>query len=152
MSSNYPQAPPFLNDQELEQFLARPLLARFGTHNEDGTIHIAPLYYLYDQGVFWFGTQEVSRKIRNIRRDERVTVMIDSPEPVLQSVLIYGTAQLDYDDLVTKRVRIVERYFDSPENASSFVERLTKAWKTVIIRVQPTQMVSIDYSQPWSID
>jgi general stress protein 26 len=152
MKSKHPQAPPFSNNEEIERFLAKPNLARFGSFNEDGTIHIAPLYFLYDHGEFLLGTQTTSRKVRNIQRDNRATILIDQVEPIMQSVLVYGNAILDYEDLVAKRVKIIERYFESSTAAKSFVERLTKSWETVIIRVRPSQIVSVDYSKPFSID
>jgi len=151
MNSNYPQAPPFENNNEIEAFLARPLLARLGSYNEDGTIHIAPVYYLYERGEFLFGTQDLSRKVRNIRRDKKVTVLIDTTDPVLQGVMAYGNAVLDYEDVLPIRVKILERYYKSPADAEVLAERLTNAWKTVIIRLKPTKIVSFDYSKPFSI-
>jgi general stress protein 26 len=152
MKLKYPQAPPFANNQEIEVFLARPLLARLSSHNEDGTIHLAPVYYLFENGEFLFGSQERCRKVRNIHRDKRVTVLIDAREPELQAVMVYGEAVLDYKDVVQKRVKILERYYESPSQAKAFVDRLTKAWTTVIIHVLPTRMVTFDYSKPFSID
>jgi len=52
-----PQAPPFADQNETQTFLERPLLARLSTHNPDGTIHNAPLYFLFKDGEFLFGTQ-----------------------------------------------------------------------------------------------
>lgn len=152
MKSKYPQAPPFANDQEIETFLAKPLIARLGSHNADGTIHIAPIYYLYQNGEFLFGTQEQSRKVKNIQRDQRVTVLIDAYEPILQSVMAYGEAVLDYEDVISKRVKILERYYESPSQAQAFAERLARAWKTVIIHVKPSRIVTTDYSKPFSIE
>ena len=152
MKSKHPQAPPFADHNEIEAFLVKPLLARLGSSNEDGTIHIAPLYYVYEGGEFLFGTQDVSRKAKNIRRDKRVTVLIDATNPVLQAVMAYGDAILDYDDVITKRVKIFERYYKSPTEAKAFAERLANAWKTVIIRLRPTKIVSVDYSKSFSID
>lgn len=152
MKSKYPQAPPFANNHEIEAFLARPLLARLSSLNEDGTIHMAPVYYLFENGEFLVGSQERCRKVRNIHRDQRVTVLIDAQEPELQAVMIYGEAVLDYKDVVLKRVKILERYYESPTQAKEFVERLSKAWKTVIIHVLPTRIVTFDYSKPFSID
>lgn len=152
MKSKHPQAPPFANNQEIEAFLAKPLVARLGSHNEDGTIHITPLYYLYEWGEFLFGTQDLSRKAKNIRRDNQITVLIDATDPVLQAVMAYGNATLDYENVVSKRVKILERYYESPAEAKAFVDRLAKAWKTVIIRLKPTKIVSFDYSMPFSID
>lgn len=152
MKPKYPQAPPFANVTEIETFLAKPMLARLCSHNKDGTIHIMPIYYLYKNGEFLFGTQAASRKIKNLRRDTRVTVLIDASEPELQAVLAYGEAILDYEDVVPKRVDILERYYESPEQAKAFAEKLARAWETVIIHMRPTQMVTFDYSKPFSIE
>ena len=152
MKSKYPQAPPFANNQEIEAFLAKPLLARLSSHNADGTIHIAPIYYLYENGEFLFGTQEQSRKVNNIQRDQHVTVLIDAYEPILQSVLAYGEAVLDYEDVVKKRIKILDRYYESTSQAQAFAERLARAWKTVIIHVKPSRIITTDYSKPFSIE
>ena len=152
MKSERPQAPPFDNRQEIEAFLARPLLARLCSHNRDGSIHIAPVYYLYENGEFLLGTQVRSLKARNVQRDRRVSLLIDAEEPVLQAVLVYGEAELDEQEVVEKRVRILERYYDQPDRARAFAEKLARAWKTVILHVRPTRMVTVDYSKPFSID
>lgn len=152
MKLKKPQAPPFANDHEIETFLARPLCARLSSHNEDGTIHMSPIYYLYKDGEFLFGTQAASRKVRNIQRDGRVTALIDTHNPELQAVMAYGEAILDYEDVVQKRVKILERYYESPAQAQAFAEKLARAWVTVIIRLRPTRMVTFDYSKPYSID
>lgn len=100
MSKKHPQFPPFENDQEMEAFLKRPLLARFCSLNADGSIHATPIYYLYQDGEFTFGTQVKAHKIQNIRRDKHVTVLIDTDAPVLQTVLVYGEAELDFEDVL----------------------------------------------------
>ena len=94
--SKYPQAPPFADQHEIESFLSKTLLARLCTHNEHGPNHIAPLYFLYSKEEFLLGTQHLSRKVKNIRRDKHVTILIDSSDPVLQAVMAYGDAALDY--------------------------------------------------------
>jgi nitroimidazol reductase NimA-like FMN-containing flavoprotein (pyridoxamine 5'-phosphate oxidase superfamily) len=152
MKSKRPQAPPFENTAEIEAFLSKPLLARFCSHNVDGSIHITPIFYLYENGEFLFGTQQMAKKVKNIERDPRVTVLIDAEEPVLQAVIVYGEASLDFENVLEKRVRILEKYYESPAAARAFAEKLARAWKTVIIHVQPTRMVTFDYSKPFTID
>ncbi|HSN94590.1 MAG TPA: pyridoxamine 5'-phosphate oxidase family protein [Anaerolineaceae bacterium] len=152
MTIKRPQAPPFENKLEIEAFLAKPLLARFCSHNSDGSIHVTPIYYIYKDGEFLFGTQMASQRVKNIQRDKHVTVLIDTYDPVLQAVLAYGEAELDYEGVLEKRVKILERYYESPSVARSFAERLSKAWKTVIIHVRPTRLVTFDYTKPFSID
>ena len=152
MSEKRPQCPPFANEQEMEAFLERPLLARFCSVNHDGSIHATPIYYLYQNHAFLFGTQVKAHKIQNILRNKRVTILIDTEEPILQSVLAYGEARLDFEDVLEKRVKILERYYEDPAHARAFAQRLASAWETVIIHVTPTKVVSVDYSKPYSID
>ena len=152
MKNKHPQAPPFDNELEIADFLAQPQLARFCSHNPDGTIHAAPVYYLYENSEFLFGSQVLSRKVKNIQHDPQVTVLIDAYEPVLQAVLAYGEAVLDFEDVVEKRIRILERYYETPAQARAFAERLASAWQTVIVHVRPARLVTFDYSKPFSID
>ena len=73
----YPQLPA-MTDEELVSFLEQAQFSRLGTINEDGTIHIAPIFFKYEDGQILMATQEPSRKIRNIKRNNKVTVLIDT--------------------------------------------------------------------------
>lgn len=141
----YPQAKP-LPEAELEPFLAQALIAKLCTHNPDGTIHIAPLWFNYVDGEVLMGTQEITQKVSNIKRDDQVTVLIDASTPVLRGVVIYGTAHLDYHDVNTKRVEIFNKYI-GPEEAPKFAANLAASWTPVIIRVKPERVITYDYSQ-----
>ena len=148
-SSPYPQAKPF-TPAEAEAFLARPLIAKLATHNADGTIHIAPLWFSHQDGDILFGTQEITHKIANIKRDPRVTVLVDGVDPVLQAVMIYGTAHLEYDDVLAKRIAIFEKYMPA-DQAAGFAASLASAYEPVIIRVKPQRMITFDYSKGMGI-
>jgi nitroimidazol reductase NimA-like FMN-containing flavoprotein (pyridoxamine 5'-phosphate oxidase superfamily) len=43
----YPQQPA-MTEQELVSFFKEVQFARLGTFNEDGTIHIAPIFFKFD--------------------------------------------------------------------------------------------------------
>ena len=88
----YPQLPA-MSDEELVSFLEQAQFARLGTINEDGTIHIAPIFFKYSDGQILMATQVPSRKIRNIKRNNKVSVLIDTTEVPFQGALIYGTAE-----------------------------------------------------------
>jgi len=139
----YPQMPP-LTHEELEIFLHHPRIARLGTLNEDGTIHMTPVFFKYDQGEFILGTQVVSRRVRNIQRNPKVTLLIDDTSPDLIAAIVYGKAELDYVDVVQKRTTIFEQFSDH-EQAFKKAEGLCKKWPSVIIRIKPDRIVSYDY-------
>ena len=145
----YPQAKPFTND-EIEPFLNQPLIAKLCTHNQDGSIHIAPLWFKYQNGDILLGTQEVSRKVANIKRNSGVTVLIDTHEPTLQAVIVQGQATLDYEDVIPKRVAIFEKYMGAEESVG-LANQIASAWEPVVIRVKPEQMTSFDYSKGFGI-
>ena len=78
------------------------------------------------------------------------TVKIDGVDPVLQAVIIYGTAELDYEDVITKRIALFEKYM-STEDAVGFASSLAETYEPVIIRVKPQQRITFDYSKGMGI-
>ena len=142
----YPQKPPFTQD-ELVAFLNEAPVARLSSMNPDGTIHIAAVYFKYDNGDILIGTQDVTHKVRNIKHNPNVTVLIDNQAPPWKGVLIYGEAELDYEDVVAKRISIFERYMPA-ENARKLAADLANSYTPVVIRVKPKRMTSYDYSKP----
>ncbi|UCF60125.1 MAG: pyridoxamine 5'-phosphate oxidase family protein [Anaerolineaceae bacterium] len=141
----YPQLPA-MTDEELVSFFDQAQFARLGTFNEDGTIHIAPIFFKYEDGQILMATQDPSRKIRNIKHNNKVTVLIDTTEVPFKGALIYGTAELDYEDVIPKRMTIFEKRL-SREDAKTYARRLSGKWKCVIIRITPTKIASFDYSK-----
>ena len=140
------QMPPFTAD-ELELFLSKPLIAKISTLNRDGSIHMAPLLFKYTDGFILLGTQEISRKAHNVKRNPNATVLIDESGPPAKAVIIYGEATLDYNDVIEKRAAIFEKYGRSHEQALEVAEALAKKWAPVIIRIKPRQIISFDYGK-----
>ena len=141
----YPQLPA-MTHEELVSFFEKAKFARLATINDDGTIHIAPIFFKYDNGQFLMATQDPSRKVRNIKRNNHVTVLIDTTDVPFKGALIYGTAELDYEDVITKRIAIFERRL-CHEEAETYARRLSGKWKCVILRITPKTIASFDYSK-----
>ncbi len=142
---DYPQLPAFTKE-ELESFLEEPHIARLCSHNKEGTIHVSPVWFRHHNGQILIGTQDISQKARNVKRNSDITVEIDTDEWPYKGVLIYGRAELDYDEPIQKRVFINEEYV-SREQAESSVRSLERRWKQVVIRITPQHIVSYDYSK-----
>ena len=71
--------------------------------------HVANGAGKYQDGQILMATQDVSRKIRNIKRNNNVTVLIDTTEVPFKGALIYGTAELDYESVELRRKRAAIR-------------------------------------------
>jgi PPOX class probable F420-dependent enzyme len=141
----YPQKPP-LTEDELRTFLNEARIARLGSMNPDGTVHLAALWFKYADGDIVFGTQDMTNKCRNIKHNPNVTVLIDVEGPPLKGVLIYGHAELDYEDVMAKRIAIFERYMPS-EDAQELATQMASNFAPVIIRVKPKRVSSYDYAK-----
>jgi len=139
------QMPP-LTQQEVEVLLTKSQVATLSSHNADGTIHTTPVWFKYDGGKILFGTQDDCRRIKNIKRNPDVTVVVDDRQWPLKGIIIYGRAELDYDNVIPKRTAIFEKYMPK-ENASGLAQALAKMRKPVVIRVTPSKMISYDYAK-----
>ena len=91
---SYTQAP-HLTDEEIDDFLKEAPTARICSINEDGTIHGVPVWFKYESGQFIIATPEKSRKIRNIAKNNNVSLIIDVGSPAIRGVIVYGKAEVD---------------------------------------------------------
>jgi len=137
---------PPLTQDEIESFLNQPLIAKLCSFNEDGTIHASLVYYKHENGLIWMAIQDISHKVRNIKRNNKVTVLIDSQEPPFKCVLIYGKAELDYEDVNQKRIIILDKYMPR-DKAQELTQDLAHVWKPVIICVFPERIILFDYAK-----
>ena len=88
---SYTQSPP-LTKKEIEDFVSSAKITRICTHNEDGTIHAVPVWFNYKNGHFIIRTPEKSLKVRNLMRDNRLTLNLDINPPPAKGFILYGTA------------------------------------------------------------
>jgi general stress protein 26 len=63
-----------------------------------GTIHIEPIFFNYVDGQILMATEDASQKIRNIKRNNNVSVLIDSTDVSFKGALVYGTAAIEYEN------------------------------------------------------
>jgi nitroimidazol reductase NimA-like FMN-containing flavoprotein (pyridoxamine 5'-phosphate oxidase superfamily) len=132
-----------LEKAELESILQETKVARFCCLNEDGTIHATPVWYRYMNGKIVVLTPDHSLKARNIKRNKNVTILIDLEKPA-RGVMIYGTAELDYGDILPTAITICEKYMEK-EKAKSFAEMLAEKVMDLIVSVKPERMITFHF-------
>jgi hypothetical protein len=143
------QAPPLTNE-EIESMLKENRIARVCTHNKDGTIHAMPVAYRYINGQILIISLIKSRKNKNIERNNNITVLIDTPDP-LRGILIYGTAEIDCDNVYEQALTIMETSPPLVGMPKEKFERVTKAYvdtfKSVIVKITPKHIITFDYTK-----
>ena len=67
-----------MDDAELVAFLDEQRTVACATIGRDGAPHVMPLWYLLRDGDIWVWTYAASQKVRNLERDPRATLMVES--------------------------------------------------------------------------
>lgn len=142
---SYTQSP-HLTDDEIEEFLGSAKIARICTHNKDGTIHAVPVWFYYYNGEMIIGTPKNSRKARNLRRNNNVTILIDETGPPTRGVTISGKASMDDKDMDQAAHSLFSRYMSEKE-AKGYWKGLSELTEWIKVIVKPIHIASFDYSR-----
>ncbi len=145
---SYTQSPP-LTKKEIEDFLSFAKITRICTHNEDGTIHAVPVWFNYKNGHFIIKTPEKSLKVRNLMRDNRLTLLLDKETPPAKGVIIYGTAEVklvEATETTIEGIELLEKYMSKEEAEKTRAGfRALTDWAE--ITVIPERVVSFDFAK-----
>ena len=139
-----------LTDEELEDFLASNIKVQVATNGPDGHPHLTTLFYVMVDGQLFFWTYGKSQKIQNLRRDPRITCLIEDGEDYfeLRGATIFGTARLieDYDELVDLGGRVA-RAMANGEDLGELGDQIVaqQARKRVGVIVEPEKIATWDH-------
>ena len=143
---SYTQSPP-LTKKEIEDFFSSAKITRICTHNEDGTIHAVPIWFNYKNGHFIIITPEKSLKVRNLMRDNRLTLLLDISTIPAKGVIIYGTAEVKLEEARSiEGIEMLEKYM-SKEEAEKTAAGLYALTDWAKITVIPERVVSFDFAK-----
>jgi PPOX class probable F420-dependent enzyme len=137
-----------MTDDEVVTFVERSRTTTMATNGPDGTPHLVAMWYAVLDGEIWFETKVKSQKVVNLRRDPRITCMIEDGRTydVLRGVAIEGRAVISDDPDACLRVGISvwERYYGPyTEDQRPLVDMLMN--KRVVVRVEATRVRSWDH-------
>ena len=137
-----------MNDEEIRAFLEEQRILQVATIDHDGWPHLVAMWYVLinDEVVFW--TYARSQKAINLRRDPRLTGLVEAGVRYeeLRGVQIKGQAAINDDRATVQRIgeAIWERY-TGPLNENTCQMVTVQAAKRVVIFVKPVEVVSWDH-------
>ena len=137
-----------MTDDEVAAFIESSRTATMATVGPDGTPHLVAMWFAVVDGKIWFETKSRSQKAVNLRRDDRITVMIEDglTYDSLRGVSLEGRAEIieDPDALWEVGVSVWERY-NGPytDEVKPFVEVMLH--KRVAVRVDVERVRSWDH-------
>jgi PPOX class probable F420-dependent enzyme len=132
-----------MTDEEVEAFLGGRHVMNIATHNHDGSIHLVAMWYGFTpDGRVGFETFAKSQKIQNLRRDPRITALVEDGEVYeqLRGVELVGSAEVTEDPGVLLPIArsVVERYLPetSPEDLDAVAEMMARNRAAVVLDVE----------------
>lgn len=133
---------------EIDEFIASRRTATLATLGADGQPHLVAMWFGYLDGHLWFETKAKSQKAVNLRRDPRVSVLVEDGDTydTLRGVALEGHAEFttDPDALQRLGVDIWERYYgDYDAEAEPMVAAMLH--KRIAVRVDVARTRSWDH-------
>jgi PPOX class probable F420-dependent enzyme len=137
-----------MDDDEIATFIEHSRTATMATNGPNGIPHLVAMWFAVIDGQIWFETKARAQKTVNLRRDNRITCMIEDglTYDSLRGVSIEGTGEIVEDpDVIWKvGVNVFERYTGPyTEEMKPFVEIMLH--KRVVVRVDPVRTRSWDH-------
>ncbi|MFD5507652.1 PPOX class F420-dependent oxidoreductase [Streptomyces sp. NPDC059761] len=117
---------------------------KLSTVREDGSPHIAPVWFVLDGDTFVFNTGKDTAKGRNLLRDGRVALCVDDDRPPYSYVVLQGRAEIgeDPEEMLPWATRIAARYMGE-ERAADFGRRNAVPGE-LLVRVPIDKVISVD--------
>jgi PPOX class probable F420-dependent enzyme len=137
-----------MTEDEVASFIDRSRTATMATIGPTGLPHVVAMWYGVIDGQIWFETKAKSQKAQNLRRDPRMTCLIEDglTYDTLRGVSLEGKAEIvdDPDALWQVGVNVWERYTGPyTEESRPFIE--TMLVKRVAVRLDVERVRSWDH-------
>jgi PPOX class probable F420-dependent enzyme len=126
------------------------VVASFGPR---GWPHLMPLWYVPRDGEIWIYTYAKSQKVRNLERDPRATLMLETGHEYaeLRGLMIEAEAELHHeiDDVFPLAEQLTLRYADGIDSLGDDAREALKqqAAKRVAIRFRALRTASWDHGK-----
>ena len=142
-----PQMPP-LNDDALKELLSKPLVAKIATTSRTGSVRITPIYFGAENGTILMNTFEDSAAVKNIKRNPKCSLLIDTTDFPYTGVHYWGSATVEGPENDADGMgKLYTNYRDGQEAATEYAKQLVSWGKRVYIRFTPERSTGWDFSQ-----
>ncbi|MCA9996897.1 MAG: pyridoxamine 5'-phosphate oxidase family protein [Anaerolineales bacterium] len=152
--TNYPhqtgmEATPVPPDDFAQVLLFGRHIASLATYRQDGSIHLAAIWYMYKEGCLYFPTSSKSQKARNVKARPHASAMIDTRIPGQeQGVSVSGSATI-IDGNEGKRLvaEAQQRYLTEVALSDETVGKVYAQNDDVVIMLTPIRWTTWDIAK-----
>ncbi len=131
-----------MNNEEIQAFLQRPIIADMATVRSDGSPHVAPVWYLWNGETVKVMSEPTAVKVRNIRHDPRVSLSIATNREPYEYAIVKGTAALSEIGAPEVRELLweISIHYRGQEAGERYAEQTFKEISFVILTVTPEKI------------
>ncbi|NHC21611.1 TIGR03618 family F420-dependent PPOX class oxidoreductase [Nocardioides sp. IC4_145] len=137
-----------MSDDEVDTFLTQQRSSTVATIGPNGQVHLVAMWYAWLDGHIWLETKAKSQKVVNLRRDPRMSFLVEAGHTYdqLRGVSLEGNGVVIDDEQTVWDVcvNVFERY-NAPytEELKPFVELMAK--NRVVVRLDVDRVRSWDH-------
>ena len=142
-----------LTDEEQRELIECERIAVVASNGPRGWPHVMPLWFVPREGELWVWTYAKSQKVKNLERDPRATLLIETGTEYneLRGVQIEAEAELirDVDRVVGFAKELTVRYSEGIESVEGDAAEGLRAQapKRVSIHFHPKRIASWDHGK-----
>lgn len=135
-----------LADALVRELLDARLVGVFATFDLRGTIHAVPMWYALDEDCVVLATSSLSRKVQNVERDARATIVLHDSRPGFEvcGASIAGRAEIVKSPQAVALVGLVHDRYVTLEGAADAAAAEFLASDDVALRFRPTTALTWD--------
>jgi PPOX class probable F420-dependent enzyme len=140
-----------LSDDELRELLAEERIAVVSSLGPRGWPHSMPMWFVVRDGDLWVWTYAKSQKVRNLERDPRATVLVETGREYgeLRGVMIEAEADVhrDFETVIGFAEELTVRYAEGISSVEGNARRALEAQapKRVAIHFRPLRTATWDH-------
>lgn len=139
-----------MSEAEVDEFIHGRRTMNIATIGKDGRPHLVAMWYGFLEGAPAFETYAKSQKVLNLRRDPRITCLIEEGDAYenLRGVELIGTAEIveDTERLLEAAKSVVDRYHGLPPEHLEMAARALMQ-KRVGVKITVEKVVSWDHAK-----
>ncbi|MFQ5457650.1 MAG: pyridoxamine 5'-phosphate oxidase family protein [Myxococcota bacterium] len=140
-----------MSDEEIRDFIENARTMIIVSNGKDGYPHAMPMWFVIRDGCPLLSTFAKSQKVLNVRRDPRVTALVESGVEYdkLKGVMIRGKGEIIESRATVEEIQLAfaNKYVGGPfpEGAEEVIR--ARANKRVVIRIVPEKFISWDHTR-----
>lgn len=140
-----------LTEEEKQKFMEDGWTLQVASIGPGGYPHMVAMWYVMVDGKIHFTTFGKSQKVLNLRRDPKISVMLESGKGYaeLRGLVIEGTGTILEDTPFTAKIMgmVGQKYNGIPAPTETPEAALKVASKRVVIRIDPVDIYSWDHTK-----